>query len=233
MISTLRHDPGFPRDGADRVRRPVIIRVTEFDEDAVAKFTDDVNAAHETGQDILPVVIDSYGGEPYSLMSMIAILDSARLPVATIVEGKAMSCGAILFALGAQRFMAPNATLMFHDIAQTAYDDKKVADVRADADELQRLQDTLFIRMAEHVGKARSYFSALLDANKHADVYITAQQAKKQNIATHIAVPSFETVVSVTHHFGVDGSRKAAVSSYRKTQKPIHNAAARRSKGAH
>lgn len=233
MIATLHYDSYVGREVADRVPRPVIVRVTDFDEDAVAKFNSDLNAAHETGQDIIPIVIDSYGGEAYSLMSMIALLDAASLPFVTVVEGKAMSCGAILFAFGAQRYMAPHATLMFHDLAQTGYDEKKIADVRADADELQRLQDTLFARIAKHVGKPRSYFNTLLDENKHADVYMTSQQAKRQNIATHIAVPSFVTNVSVTHRFGVDGPAKTAVSSQRKTPKPIHKPAARQTTGVH
>jgi ATP-dependent protease ClpP protease subunit len=33
-------------------------------------------------------------------MSMISAIKDAELPVATIVEGKAMSCGAILFSFG-------------------------------------------------------------------------------------------------------------------------------------
>ncbi len=225
MIATVRHDALLPRELAEKVRRPVIVRVTEFDEESTGKFGDEMSAAHETGQDIIPVLIDSYGGDPYALIGMIAILDAARLPVVTVVEGKAMSCGAMLFALGADRYMAPTATLMFHDISQMTFDDKKTAEVRADADEMERMQDMLFVRMAEHIGKPKTYFSTLLDENKHADVYMTAQHARRQNIATHIVVPSFETTIAVTHRFSVDGSRKTAVSSYRKTTKPIHNAA--------
>ena len=50
---------------------PVIARVNEFTEQAAEKLSTDISAAHNTGQDIIPIVIDSYGGEVYSLMSMI------------------------------------------------------------------------------------------------------------------------------------------------------------------
>ena len=58
-------------------------------------------------------------GEVYSLMAMISVIKHAEIPVATIVEGKAMSCGAILFSFGEEgkRFMCPHATLMIHDVS--------------------------------------------------------------------------------------------------------------------
>lgn len=82
------------------MHNPVVVRVEKFTTDAAKKFTQDMSAAHNSGQNIIPVVIDSYGGQVYSLMSMIADIKSADLPVATIVEGKAMSCGAVLFTFG-------------------------------------------------------------------------------------------------------------------------------------
>ena len=50
---------------------------------------------------------------------MISSIKTSKIPVATIVQGKAMSCGAILFSFGEEgrRFMDPNATLMIHDVS--------------------------------------------------------------------------------------------------------------------
>ena len=78
-------------------KQPMMIRVNKFDEEAAKKFAMEMGQAHNTGQKIIPVIIDSYGGQVYSLMSMISAIKHAELPVATIVEGKAMSCGAVLF----------------------------------------------------------------------------------------------------------------------------------------
>ena len=80
-------------------RSPVIIRVNKFDEKSAQEFSEKMSDAHNTGQPVIPIVIDSYGGQVYSLMAMISEIEHAELPVATIVEGKAMSCGAILFSL--------------------------------------------------------------------------------------------------------------------------------------
>ena len=80
-------------------KNPIVIRVNKFDEKASKEFDSQVALAHNTGQKVIPIVIDSYGGQVYSLMSMISAINHCEIPVATIVEGKAMSCGAILFSL--------------------------------------------------------------------------------------------------------------------------------------
>jgi membrane-bound ClpP family serine protease len=66
-------------------KQPVIIRVNKFDEDSAKKFAQEMAQAHNTGQKIIPVIIDSYGGQVYSLMSMISAIKHAEIPVATIV----------------------------------------------------------------------------------------------------------------------------------------------------
>ena len=61
-------------------KNPVVIRVNKFDEDAASKFTNEMAAAHNTGQDVIPIVIDSYGGQVYSLMAMISAIKNADIP---------------------------------------------------------------------------------------------------------------------------------------------------------
>jgi len=80
-------------------KQPIIIRVNKFNEESAKKFAQEMAAAHNTGQKVIPVVIDSYGGQVYSLMSMISAIRHAEIPVATIVEGKAMSCGALIMLI--------------------------------------------------------------------------------------------------------------------------------------
>ena len=98
---------------------PIIIRLTKFDEATAKAFSSAIMKAQNTGQPVLPIIIDSYGGQVYSLMSMISDIKHSKIPIATIVQGKAMSCGAILFSFGTDgyRFMDPHATLMIHDVS--------------------------------------------------------------------------------------------------------------------
>ena len=63
---------------------PVIVTVNKFDEESAKEFRTKVAMAHNTGQKIIPVIIDSYGGQVYSLMSMISTIKNSELPIATI-----------------------------------------------------------------------------------------------------------------------------------------------------
>ena len=182
-------------------KSPVIIRVNKFDEDAAKKFSDEIALAHNTGQKIIPVVIDSYGGQVYSLMSMISAIKNSEIPVATIVEGKAMSCGAILFSFGEQgyRFMDENATVMIHDVS--SMDMGKVEELKAGAKEADRLNTIVYKMMAQNCGKADDYFMKIVDKKKHADWFLDSKEAKKHGMANHIRVPKLKIEISVDIDF--------------------------------
>ena len=157
--------------------------------------------AHNTGQKVIPVVIDSYGGQVYSLMSMIASIKQSSLPVATIVQGKAMSCGAILFSFGAEgyRFVDPDATLMIHDVSAGQFG--KVEELKVNADESSRLNNKVYTMMARNCGKKDDHFLKQIHAKGHADWYLDAKEAKKHNLANYIRVPKFEVKISVDVNF--------------------------------
>ncbi len=179
----------------------MIIRVNKFDEDSAKKFSLEMAQAHNTGQDVIPIVIDSYGGQVYSLMSMIAAIKDAELPVATIVEGKAMSCGAVLFSFGEEgrRFMDPNATVMIHDVS--SMDWGKVEELKASAKEADRLNSKIYHMMANNCGKKDDYFMKIVDKKKHADWFLDAKEAKKHNMANHLRLPTIRIKVAVDIDF--------------------------------
>ncbi len=178
-------------------KSPVIIRVNKFDEEAAKNFALDMAQAHNTGQKIIPVVIDSYGGQVYSLMSMIAAIRDAELPVATVVEGKAMSCGAVLFSFGEDglRFMDKDATVMIHDVS--SMDWGKVEELKAGAKEADRLNQKIYTMMARNCGKKDDYFLKIVDKKKHADWFLDAEECKKHNMANHLRLPTMDVKVSV------------------------------------
>lgn len=182
-------------------RAPIIVRVNEFNNKAAKEFESRISAAHNTGQSVIPVIIDSYGGQVYSLMSMISSIKHAELPIATIIEGKAMSCGAILFTFGADgmRFMDPDATLMIHDVSTHVFG--KVEDVKADSAEADRLNQKVYRMMAQNCGKREDYFLDLIHERGHADWYIDAAEAKIHNLANQIRVPKFNITVDVNIDF--------------------------------
>src|ERR1019366_1813472 len=79
---------------------PIVLTVNEFNEKSALKFREDFNRAINTNQRIIPVAIDSYGGECYSLMNMMATIRSSPVPVATIGLSKQISCGSVLLSCG-------------------------------------------------------------------------------------------------------------------------------------
>lgn len=182
-------------------KSPVIITVNKFDEKAAKDFQQQIAQAHNTGQKVIPVVIDSYGGQVYSLMSMISAVKNSELSVATIIEGKAMSCGAILFSFGEDglRFMAPDATLMIHDVSSMEYG--KVEEIKASAEETERLNQKIYTMMARNCGKKDDYFLKLVHKRGHADWFLDAEESKKHNLANQLRIPKIDINVSVDIEF--------------------------------
>jgi len=182
-------------------KSPIIVIVNKFDEKSAKEFSEQVARAHNTGQSVIPVVIDSYGGQVYALMSMISTIKNASLPIATIVIGKAMSCGAILFSFGSEgmRFMDVDSTLMIHDVSSGSYG--KVEDVKVSAAETDRLNEKVYKMMARNCGKKDDYFMKLVYKNKHADWFLTAEECKSHNLANQLRVPKLTIDVKVEIEF--------------------------------
>ena len=176
---------------------PVIVVVNEFNEESATEFSTAMSLAQNTGQKVVPVVIDSYGGQVYSLMSMISSIKSSTIPVATIVQGKAMSCGAILASFGSEglRFMDKDATMMIHDVASFAFG--KIEELKADAREAERLNKKVYSMMARNCGKPDEYFSNLIHDKGHADWFLDAEEAKEHGIINNIRVPALKASVTV------------------------------------
>lgn len=180
---------------------PVVIRINKFDEDAAKEFNQQMSMAQSTGQSVIPVIIDSYGGEVYALMSMIDAIKASRVPVATVVEGKAMSCGAVLLTCGAagMRYASPNSTIMIHEVASG--NRGKVEEIKADAKETDRLNEKILKIMADNIGKDESFFLDEIHNKKHADWYLEPEEAKDLGIVNYVKVPEMMLSVDVKYKF--------------------------------
>lgn len=177
---------------------PVIITVNEFNEESAREFQAAMCLAHNSGQSIVPVQIDSYGGDVYALLSMISAIKNAELPVATIIQGKAMSCGAILGSLGTKghRYIDPDATVMIHDVSSVSWG--KVEDLKASVRETERLQAKVLEMMSENCDKEKDYFADLIHSKGRADWFLEAEEAKSHGLVDHIRVPTLHIEVSAS-----------------------------------
>jgi ATP-dependent Clp endopeptidase proteolytic subunit ClpP len=181
---------------------PRSVTVHKFNEEGVTKFIRDLNEARNTKQPVIPIYIDSYGGEVYSLLAMVDVMNQITdVPIATIANGKSMSCGAVLFSQGTEgyRFMGPMATLMIHDVSSGSLG--KTEEIKADAHEVDRLNDLIYKLMAKKAGKEDRYFWKIVQDKGRADWFLTPEEAKFHNLANHISVPSFKIKVSYTSEF--------------------------------
>ena len=130
-------------------------------------------------------------------MAMISAIKHAEKPIATVVEGKAMSCGAVLFSFGEDglRFMDPHATIMIHDVS--SMDWGKVEELKAGANEADRLNKIIYTMMARNCGKKDDYFMKIVDKKKHADWFLDADEAKKHGLANQLRVPSVRVNIDI------------------------------------
>lgn len=178
---------------------PVIIRVNKFDEDSAKEFVTHMSLAQNTGQSIIPIVIDSFGGQVYALMTMISAIKASKIPVATIVEGKAMSCGAILFTFGAEghRYMDPDATIMIHDVSSFSWG--KIEEMKVSTKEAERLNKKVYEMMAKNCGKKPDYFLNIVHEKGHSDWYIDAAEAKSHNITNELRIPTLTCKINVEY----------------------------------
>lgn len=173
-----------------------VVYVEEFNPAAVKEFSTKVNACVSSGQPIVPIVIDSYGGQVYSLLAMIDILNTCPIPVATIVRGKAMSCGSVLAVAGTAgyRYMGPESTNMIHQVA--AGQRGKVSDFVATEEEMTRLNDRIFSIYDKKAGKQAGYFKHMVKDNENADLFLKAKECQRHGLCDFVRIPSLTVDIS-------------------------------------
>lgn len=181
---------------------PIVIRVTNFNEEAASVFHQSINEAQNTGQPIIPIVVDSYGGDPYSLISMLSCIKNCPLPVATIVTGKAMSCGSFFAAFGTPgyRYANPMATFMIHEVSADS-EFQKNEELKASVKQIDSLNSLLFEELNLSAGQNKNYFQNLLHSVKNADYYMSANEALELGLIDHLHIPTFDYHTSVTYKF--------------------------------
>ena len=197
MKKQLIIHPNIRAKRTEVIEDPVVVRVTEFTETGAKDFAKEMDKAENTGQTFIPIYIDSYGGECYSLLDMISTMQRSALPIYTVTGGKGMSCGAMLFAMGAKRFMSQNATIMLHEVSSGAWG--KVEETKARIAQTDYLNNLLFAMIAKNCGHPENYFKDLIHNKSHADWYLNATECKEHNICTNIGIPTMSVEVSVNY----------------------------------
>lgn len=181
------------KDVENNFTLPVIVKVIgNFNEDSATRLYDDCDKALKTGQKILPIFIDSYGGYVDSLVGMLDYFQSLRdngVEIVTIACGKAMSCGAMLFAMGDKRFVGGRSRIMFHRVSGGSFGNPD--DIKTGGEETERLEKSLFEEISRHIGKPKGWLFDTLKKKNFVDWYLTPKDALTEKVATGIGIPQF------------------------------------------
>jgi ATP-dependent Clp protease protease subunit len=178
------------------------IYVGSFTEESAKEFYENFMRAQSTGQTIVPIIIDSYGGSADAAMSMMDVIAGSDVSIATVAIGKAMSAGAILLSCGSEgmRFAAPGARIMVHNMG--SFTIGKEPEIQADAKETARFQKYLYNRMAKNCGLEKDFFLKELKERGNVDWFLTPQEAKKINLINHIKIPRLHTAIAIYNEMG-------------------------------
>jgi ATP-dependent Clp protease, protease subunit len=177
-------------------KKPIVILVNKFNETSLKDFEQDFNYAINAKQPIIVVKVDSFGGEVYSLEGMLDLIETSKVPVATVMTSKGMSCGSYLTAFGTKgyRYASQHATMMIHDTSSVMWG--KYSELISSADEAKRLNDKLFRRLAVHCGYSdHDFFLRQIHDRGHADWFLDAREMKRLNLIDHIGYPKLVTEV--------------------------------------
>ena len=175
----------------------VSLHVNDFTQESFKDFQENFYKAEHSGQTIIPVFIDSGGGEVSTLFAMIDLFKSSKVPVSTVAIGKAQSCGADLLAAGTKgyRYASPLASIMVHE-GEGGFIGKP-SDIKTHAAEELRVVQTTFGLLDEHCDKVPGYWQHILKKQGNPDLFMTAKEAKEHGLCDFVKLPRFEPEVVV------------------------------------
>ncbi len=170
----------------------VMLEVFEFDDVSSSEFDAAIWDAVNSGQKIIPIVVDSFGGQVYSLMRMldtIAAVKKEGITIITIGKGKQMSCGSVLVSAGSKgyRYMQAQSTMMIHEVSSAGRG--KNNEIQSDAVETDRLNTLLLYKLAEFAAKPKKFFVDLVHTVGHADLFLSAKDTVAIELVDHIGEP--------------------------------------------
>ncbi|BAF70973.1 ATP-dependent Clp endopeptidase proteolytic subunit ClpP [Sulfurovum sp. NBC37-1] len=131
--------------------------------------------------------INSPGGVITSGLSMFDTMNYIKPDIVTICIGQAASMGAFLLASGTKgkRYALPHARIMIHQPSGGAQGQS--TDIQIQAQEIQRLKDTLNEIMAEKTGKT----AKRIEKDTERDNFMSAKEAVEYGLIDKVLTKSF------------------------------------------
>lgn len=168
------------------------IWVTNFDGDSVIGFYEQFMEQEQNPlMDIIPVYVNSFGGQVHSLIAKRDLIKTSAKPVSTIAVGKAMSCGASLLASGSKgyRFASTDTRILIHQVSSMTLG--KASDIKTDAEQVQDLNDMMLRNLAEDTGNSVAKLKQEIRNRENTDWTMTPQEALKWGMIDGVGIPRY------------------------------------------
>lgn len=123
----------------------------------------------------IKVIIDSFGGDCYSGMALVNVINTSKTPVHTYCYGKAMSMGLTIYSVGHKRFAHKYASFMQHQMLGGTQG--KLIDMTQGIEEWTKLQEMMDNVLVEKTNIKKSKLLKLREKKK--DWYFSGEEALK------------------------------------------------------
>jgi ATP-dependent Clp protease protease subunit len=135
------------------------------------------NRPKEKANDPITVMINSNGGDVYEALGYIDYMESLSVPVNVVARGRAMSAAAmILCCATGKRYASKRTTIMVHEASAEIFG--KTADIKANADHIDELEEDFYKLMATKTVKDEDFWRKAC----RKDFYMTAEKAKEYGL---------------------------------------------------
>ena len=140
-----------------------------------------LNRPEENQDDPLTVLLDSGGGDAYSMFSIIDFIESLPIKVNITARGRAMSAGAMLLAAATGvRAAGKRTTIMVHE--GFTMQQGKSSDIKAASKHMARIEDFCNDMLGEKTKKDSKWWQE----NTKTDHYMSAEEALELGIIDEI-----------------------------------------------
>lgn len=170
----------------------IVANINNFYDWDVRALEQTIMEAKKQKQTILPIVVNSYGGQVYNCFRMVDMLKASGMKIVTLLIGYAMSAGSIIFAIGDERYMSENSTIMIHEASSMNWG--KNSEMKSYNSHIDELNTRLFDILDTKSNNAKGFFKDLVNKNNNADLFLNAEQAKEYGLANEIRIPTYEEI---------------------------------------
>jgi ATP-dependent Clp protease protease subunit len=128
-------------------------------------------------QDPINLLINSNGGDLYEALGIIDYIQTLSVPVNVIARGRAMSAAAMILCCGTGvRAASKSTSIMLHEAS--AEIGGKSADIKANADHIDSLEDNFYAMMAVKTGLTEEFWRKAC----RKDFYMSPEKAKELGV---------------------------------------------------